>query len=113
MVFVKRIYDSAKDTDGFRVLVDRIWPRGISKQKARVDLWLRDIAPTDALRKRFAHDPAKWSEFRHRYFAELRANKEATAELHQLLKKNRRVTLLFSARDVQHNQAIALKAFLR
>lgn len=113
MWMVKRIYDPPDKKDGYRVLVDRLWPRGLSKRKAALDLWLRDIAPSDALRKWFAHDARKWPEFQRRYRAELRKNKSVVADLRRLKKEHGRVTLLFSAHDAEHNQAVALGAFLR
>jgi uncharacterized protein YeaO (DUF488 family) len=108
---VKRAYDAPENADGFRVLVDRIWPRGLTKTSARIDLWLKDIAPSAALRKWFGHDPTKWPEFRKRYFRELDEKPEAIAELENLLSK-RRVTFVFSARDNEHNNAIALKDYV-
>ena len=109
---LKRIYEPATADDGKRILVDRIWPRGISKQKAALDLWLKDIAPSTGLRKWFGHDPARWSEFRRRYQAELDANPEPLAQLRSLLKSGR-VTLLYGAQDTIHNQAQALADYLR
>lgn len=111
MILVKRIYEPAAKSDGFRVLVDRLWPRGISKSDAKLDLWLPDLGPSTALRQWFNHDPARWEEFRHRYGAEL---KQKTALLAVILEqaKTRPVTLLYSAKDEQHNQAIALRNFL-
>lgn len=108
---VKRIYDSPKDGDGFRVLVDRLWPRGIKKNTAKVDLWAQQIAPTTELRKWFAHDPTKFTEFRNRYSEELRNN---TAELLPLIEgaEGRTLTLLYAARDFQHNHAVVLQSFL-
>jgi uncharacterized protein YeaO (DUF488 family) len=108
---IKRIYEPADPKDGFRVLVDRLWPRGVSKEKARIDLWLREVAPSSALRIWFNHDPARWTEFRARYHAELRKNSAALALLVERMKKGA-VTLLYSARDERFNQAVALKAFL-
>jgi uncharacterized protein YeaO (DUF488 family) len=110
-VFVKRVYEPAAKSDGFRVLVDRLWPRGLSKKEAHIDLWLRDIGPSIALRKWFNHDPARWAEFQRRYRAEL---KEKTALLATITEqaKTRPVTLLYSAKDEQHNQAVALRNFL-
>ena len=108
---IKRIYEPAARGDGWRVLVDRLWPRGLSKEKAGIDLWLRDVAPSSALRVWFGHEPARWPEFRARYHAELRTNPEALAPL---LRKARTgtLTLLYSARDERFNQAAALKAYL-
>ena len=109
---VKRVYEPASERDGQRVLVDALWPRGISKSKAALAQWAREIAPSTALRKEFHHDPAKWDEFRRRYFQELDTKPEAVAEL-QALGKRRRVTLLYGARDEEHNNAVALLEYLR
>jgi uncharacterized protein YeaO (DUF488 family) len=110
---IKRVYEPAAASDGTRVLVDRLWPRGISKDKARLDLWLRDIAPSDALRKRFHGHPDDWDEFRAAYFAELKgAEAQAAAEELFGRMKKESVTLLYAARDERHNNAIALKAWL-
>lgn len=108
---VKRIHESASKSDGFRVLVDRLWPRGISKENAKLDLWLPDIGPSTALRKWFNHDPARWVEFQHRYHAELKAKQELVAELKGQAKKGT-VTLLYSAKDEQYNQAVAVRSYL-
>jgi uncharacterized protein YeaO (DUF488 family) len=108
---IKRIYEPAEQKDGYRVLVDRLWPRGLSKEKARIDLWLRDVAPSSALRIWFGHDPARWTEFRARYHAELRKNSKALAPLVERAKKGT-LTLLYSAHDERFNQAVALKAYL-
>lgn len=110
-VQLKRAYDPPSPRDGTRILVDRLWPRGISKAKARVDLWLKDVAPSTALRQWFGHDPARWSEFRRRYRAELRRQPDALAQL-QALARRGRVTLVFSARDERRNQAVVLKDLL-
>jgi len=111
MIRVKRIYETASADDGFRVLVDRIWPRGVKKAAAAVDLWLRDVAPSTELRTWFSHDPAKWAEFRRRYHAELRRQGEAVALL-QRKQAEGSLTLLFSAHDPLHNNAVALKEYL-
>jgi uncharacterized protein YeaO (DUF488 family) len=113
MFRVRRIYDSASKDDGWRVLVDRLWPRGLTKQAARIDVWQRDIAPSDSLRKWFAHDPKKWPEFQKKYRAELAARKDLLAALKQMEKEHGTVTLLFSAKDEAHNQAVALEGFLK
>jgi uncharacterized protein YeaO (DUF488 family) len=110
---VKRIYEPPKPADGYRILVDRLWPRGVSKQKARVDLWMKEIAPSDSLRRWFGHQPSRWAEFQRRYRRELRQNAGLAGELKKLLKQHRTVTLLFSARDERRNQAVALRDFLR
>jgi uncharacterized protein YeaO (DUF488 family) len=110
-VQIKRVYEPAAKSDGFRVLVDRLWPRGLSKQDAHVDLWLREVGPSTALRKWFNHDPDRWVEFQRRYHAEL---KEKTALLATIREQSKThpVTLLYSAKDEQHNQAVALRSFL-
>jgi uncharacterized protein YeaO (DUF488 family) len=109
---LKRAYEPAVASDGERILVDRLWPRGLSKQAAAIDHWARDLAPSTALRKWFAHDPAKWSEFKRRYFAELRTAGDALEQLAARAKR-RRVTLVYGARDEQHNDAVALREYLR
>lgn len=108
---IKRVYQAPADDDGLRVLVDRLWPRGLKKQEAAVDLWLKEIAPSTELRRWFGHDPEKWTEFRRRYRAELDGKKE---ELETLRRRadERRVTLLYGARDEEHNQAVVLKDLL-
>ena len=110
-VRVKRIYEPAFKADGVRILVDRLWPRGISKSDAKLDLWLREIAPSTSLRKWFNHDSARWAEFRRRYHAELKKKPAVLATIRQQ-GKGRNVTLLYSAKDERHNQAVALQAFL-
>lgn len=110
---LKRVYEPAAKSDGHRILVDRLWPRGLSKQKARVDVWLRDIAPSTGLRKWYGHDPERWPEFRRRYAKELKSRPEAVQELRTLLKAHATVTLLFSSKEEQLNNAAALKAYLR
>ena len=111
MVSLKRVYDPPKRSDGTRILVDRLWPRGLTKEKARVDIWLKDVAPSTELRKWFGHDPEKWNEFRKRYRAELRDRKEALAALRAAAKKGQ-VTLLFGAKDTEHNEAVILRHYL-
>lgn len=108
---IRRIYEPPAKDDGARVLVDRIWPRGVTKEEAKLDLWLKAIAPSTALRKWYGHDPAKWAEFRRRYRAELAENPEPAAELKALMAKGR-VTLLFAAHDVEHSHAVVLRDFL-
>jgi uncharacterized protein YeaO (DUF488 family) len=112
-VRIKRVYETAAEDDGLRVLVDRLWPRGLAKDKARVDEWLKDVAPSDALRKRFHGNPAGWAEFVTAYGHEL-AREPATAALAylQALVRKQPVTLLYAARDEIHNNAVALKEFL-
>ena len=108
---VKRIYEAPAGDDGARVLVDRVWPRGVSKEAAALTQWLKEVAPTAELRRWFGHDPARWGEFTRRYHAELNAGADALVPLDAFLKKGR-VTLLYSARDTEHNQAVALAAYL-
>ncbi len=108
---LKRAYEPPEKADGLRVLVDRLWPRGVSKTSARVDLWLKEIAPSDALRKWFGHDPVKWSEFRKRYTRELASHPQAVAQLKQFAAKGV-VTLVYGAKDERHNNAVALKEYL-
>lgn len=110
---VKRVYEPAQADDGLRVLVDRLWPRGVSKERAAIDHWVRDVAPSDDLRRWFGHDPQKWSEFRRRYFAELGERPEALAGLRTLLAGRAQATLLYSAHDETHNNAQALAEYLR
>jgi uncharacterized protein YeaO (DUF488 family) len=109
---VKRVYEPTATSDGFRVLVDRLWPRGISKEAAKLDLWLPDLGPSTSLRKWFNHDPARWSEFQRRYHAELKTKAALLAIITEQA-KTRPVTLLYSAKDEQHNQAVALRSFLK
>ena len=110
-VNVKRIYEEYEKSDGVRILVDRLWPRGIKKEKAQIDSWMKEVAPSTALRKWFAHDPDKWPDFVSKYKKELYSSL-AFRELITLAKKNKTVTLLFSATDEAHNQAVALKKFI-
>ncbi len=111
MVRVRRIYAAREAEDGFRVLVDRLWPRGVSKANAGVDLWLKEIAPSTKLRTWFAHDPSKWAEFQLLYREELERNPEPVAQLRERVRQGA-VTLLYSARDVEHNHAPVLLDFL-
>ncbi|RLP26656.1 DUF488 domain-containing protein [Mesorhizobium sp. YM1C-6-2] len=110
-VAIKRVYEPAADDDGRRILVDRLWPRGLTKEKAAVDLWLKEVAPSDELRKWFGHDPKKWGEFQRRYRAELDSNEEAVQTLKQAIGKGP-ATLVYGAHDEQHNQAVALRDWL-
>jgi len=112
-VKLKRVYEPAEQSDGYRVLIDRLWPRGVSREAAQLSDWARDIAPSTELRKWFGHDPAKWDEFRKRYRAELDANPDAVEELRDLLKKHPTTTLLFMAHDEKHCNAVVLAEYLR
>ena len=111
MLKTKRVYESAEASDGTRFLVDRLWPRGIKKEKLKMEAWLKDVAPSPELRKWFAHDLGKWQEFQQRYRAELESNSDAWKPILEAAKQGD-VTLLYSARDTEHNSAILLKAFL-
>ncbi|CDZ79450.1 hypothetical protein BN59_03768 [Legionella massiliensis] len=110
-IHVKRIYEESNKSDGFRILVDRLWPRGIKKSDAQIDLWLKDIAPSDSLRTWFNHDPNKWIEFQKRYAEELTEKQE---EIDVILKeaKNKNVTLLYGSKETRHNNAVALLTIL-
>jgi uncharacterized protein YeaO (DUF488 family) len=108
---VKRVYEEPAKSDGFRVLVDRLWPRGLKKSDAQIDEWLREIAPSTRLRKWYKHDPSKWVHFKSKYAAELKDHRE---EVDKLARESRRrtVTLLFGARDAVHNNAVALREYI-
>lgn len=108
---LKRAYEPATADDGCRILVDRLWPRGVAKAKAHIDHWLREIAPSTELRKWFGHDPAKWARFRTRYFRELDDQPDAVARLREFARAGP-VTLIYGARDQEHNDAVALKEYL-
>lgn len=110
-VSFRRIYDSPGADDGRRILVDRLWPRGVSKERAKIDFWAREVAPSDELRQWYHHDHEKWSEFKRRYFAELDANPEAVAELERQL-GNGSVTLVFASKEEKFNNAAALRDYL-
>lgn len=108
---LKRVYEPAARGDGVRVLVDRLWPRGLSKEKAAVDHWMKEVAPSTGLRKWFGHDPDRWSEFKRRYKAELREHKDLLADLRKLNRQHT-VTLVFGAHDEEHNDAVVLHEVL-
>jgi uncharacterized protein YeaO (DUF488 family) len=108
---IKRVYEKPDKKDGIRILVDRLWPRGLTKEKAAVVLWLKEVAPSTELRKWFGHDPAKWKEFQKRYQHELKNNKEQVEVLKDQAKKGV-VTLVYGARDEEHNEALVLKEWL-
>jgi|SRR5689334_494330 len=109
---LKRAYALPAQGDGTRILVDRLWPRGLSRDSAKIDHWMKDLAPSDALRHWFGHDPAKWTQFKRRYFAELDGNPDQLAELRRFARRGR-VTLLYAAKDELHNNAVALAEYLR
>jgi uncharacterized protein YeaO (DUF488 family) len=108
---LKRVYEPPSPEDGVRVLVDRLWPRGLRKADAAIDRWMKDIAPSTELRQWFGHDPERWQEFRRRYARELRQHATTIDELHELA-QHKTVTLVFGARDEEHNDAVALREFL-
>jgi uncharacterized protein YeaO (DUF488 family) len=108
---LKRVYEKSTGDDGTRVLVDRLWPRGLKKETAEIDHWFKEIAPSTELRKWFGHDPSRWGEFRKRYAAELRNHTEQLDELRKLARTGR-VTLVYAARDEQHNDAVVLRDIL-
>lgn len=112
MLALKRAYEKAAAEDGLRFLVERLWPRGIKKANLELDGWLKDVAPSDALRRWFSHDPNKWPEFRRRYFAELDKHPEAWEPVRNAARRGR-VTLVYSSHDTEHNNAVALQAYLR
>ena len=108
---VKRVYESIQRSDGTRFLVERLWPRGMKKEQLKLDAWLKDVAPSDSLRRWFGHDPLKWNEFQKKYRAELSDNPDAWKPILEAAKRGR-VTLLYSSRDTEHNNALVLKSFL-
>lgn len=110
MIKAERIYNIPKG-EGFRILVDRLWPRGLSKNEVNVDLWLKDIGPSNGLRKWFGHDPEKWSEFKERYFKELDLKKDLVDQVIARVKKGNTI-LLYGAKDEEHNNAVALKEYI-
>ena len=108
---IKRVYDEPEPGDGVRILVERLWPRGLSKKDAHMDIWLKDIAPSTELRKWFSHDPAKWEEFRGRYFKELNKNREAVKELLDITEGSD-VTFVYGSKEKEYNSAAALKDYI-
>lgn len=113
MISVKRAYEAPSKSDGFRILVDRIWPRGVSKENADIDLWLKEIAPSSDLRKWFNHEAEKWEEFMQKYAKELDENHEKVEELKKVLEDHKTVTFVYAAKDENFNNAIALKDYLK
>lgn len=107
MVRIRRVYDAVDSADGFRVLVDRLWPRGVSRERAKLDLWLKEIAPSDELRRWFRHDPTNWDEFRNCYLLELKSHETDIRRLQEIA-SGQNLTLLFAARDVEHNEAVVI-----
>lgn len=113
VIRLKRVYEKPSTSDGCRILVDRVWPRGLTKKRAGIDHWVRGVAPTTRLRKWFGHDPTRWAEFKRRYNVELKGNPAALKELRRVLREHSRVTLVFGAKDEKHNNAVALRSHLR
>jgi len=111
MIFVKRVYDRVESKDGTRFLVDNLWPRGLNKEAVKVKSWVKAVSPSDQLRKWFGHDPARWREFQRRYFAELNKKSEMWQPLVEAAREGD-VTLIYSARDTEHNNAVALRTYL-
>lgn len=111
MIVVKRAYEPTSKSDGFRILVDRLWPRGRTKEEVAANLWLKDIAPSSELRKWFGHDPKRWTEFRKKYWTELKDKKDLIKQIKEKAHQGK-VTLVYGAKDEEHNQAIALKEYL-
>jgi uncharacterized protein YeaO (DUF488 family) len=112
MIKIKRVFEKPSSADGYRVLVDRLWPRGISKKDAAIDLWLREIAPGNDLRKSFGHDPEKWLDFQRKYKKELDQNESVIQEIKEILRREAVVTLVYAAKDELHNQAIVIRKYL-
>lgn len=112
MIKIKRVYEKRSPDDGFRILIDRLLPRGVSKSDAKIDLWLKEIAPTDDLRKWFSHDPKKWNSFERKYSKELKINQALVDKILDLEKEHKTITLVFSAKDEQHNNAVVLQQTL-
>ena len=113
MVRIKRVYDAAAKEDGYRVLVDRLWPRGMKTEAAKIDLWMKEVAPSDQLRKSFHHEAMKWADFQKKYQAELKSKKKWLAQLKKLEKEHGALTLLFGGRDPEHNQAAIIAEVLK
>lgn len=111
MIILKRAYEAASRSDGTRFLVERLWPRGVSKEKLQVEAWLKEVGPSTELRQWFGHDPDKWAEFRRRYFRELDSRPEAWKPIASAARRGR-VTLVYSSHDTQHNNAVALQEYL-
>jgi uncharacterized protein YeaO (DUF488 family) len=111
MIKAKRAYDAPEEADGTRFLVDRLWPRGIRKEDLRIEAWLKEVAPSDDLRKRFHHDPDRWEEFREHYTKELDEKSDALDPIREAARQGD-VTLVYAAKDTEHNNAVALKAYL-
>ncbi|MGE5352305.1 MAG: DUF488 domain-containing protein [Acidobacteriota bacterium] len=112
MIQLKRIYEKNDKNDGFRILIDRLWPRGIKKEEANIDLWLKEIAPSNELRKWFHHEAANWDDFKKKYLAELSHKKDLLSVVREAEKEHKVVTLLYGAKDKEHNQALVIAEIL-
>jgi len=112
MIKLKRVYEEPSPQDGFRILVDRLWPRGLTKEKVKIDLWMKEVSPSNELRKWYHADLEKWNEFKKKYRKELNENKEALEELKKIIKKNKIVTFVYSSKEEKNNNAAALKEFI-
>jgi uncharacterized protein YeaO (DUF488 family) len=113
MIKIKRVYEKPAKEDGWRVLVDRLWPRGMTKEAAHLDAWMKDVAPSDALRKWFGHEPEKWTGFQRRYRSEVAKKNEMVAELKKMAKEHGTLTLIYGAKDEEHNEAVVLADILK
>ena len=113
MIKIKRVFDEAESGDGYRILVDRLWPRGLAKEKAKVNLWIKEVAPSDELRKWFSHDPAKWEDFKKRYEAELKDKTVLLNQIRRIEGEKETVTLLYGTKEREHNNAVALHLILQ
>lgn len=113
MIRIKRIYEEYDSKDGYRILVDRLWPRGISKENAHIDLWLKEIGPSNELRKSFNHQVEKWLEFKKKFIQELKNNVENIKIIKEIISKHKDITLLYSAKDEKHNNAVVLLEYLK
>ncbi len=113
MLKVKRVYETASRSDGYRILVDRVWPRGMKKEDAKIDLWLKDVAPSSSLRKWFSHDKEKWDKFKEKYHKELDKKKDSVNEIFEKQGKRKNITLVFGSREEKYNNAVALKEYLQ
>lgn len=113
MIQIKRAYEEANETDGFRILIDRLWPRGLSKEKLGINLWLKEIAPSNELQKSFGHDPQKWEEFRDKYTDELKEKTDQLEQIKKIEEKEGNLTLIYAAKDEKHNNAVVLLEILK
>src|SRR5919109_578070 len=113
IIKIERIYDNPNGDSSFRILVDRIWPRGLSKEKVKIDLWQKDIAPSNSLRKWFGHDEKKWDEFKQQYFKELDKNNDTVNTIIKIAKEQNSITLLYGSKEERFNNAVALKEYLK